>query len=106
MKSVGRADDTGIILSFPGHPVKIEFTDRGRYFFSGVLTWPVATGQVALKPGMKLKERFDGLRFITGTAQFGYDLKKGVRYSVVAVSWPSGSKGSGICSQEAAVDLK
>lgn len=64
------------------------------------------TRQVALKPGMKLKERFDGLKFITGTAQFGYDLIKGRRYTVVAIYRPTGSKNAGICSQEVGVDLR
>lgn len=59
-----------------------------------------------LKPGMKANERFDGLKFITGTAQQGYDLKKGERYTVVAIYRPTGLKSAGICSREMVMDLQ
>ncbi|MEK6693171.1 MAG: hypothetical protein AABY44_07070 [Nitrospirota bacterium] len=59
-----------------------------------------------LEPGSHFSEVFQGLKFITGTAQFGYVLKRGERYRVVAIYRPWGPDGVGICSKEETIELK
>ena len=59
----------------------------------------------SLSPGSKLIEVFEGLKFISGTGQFGYDLRKGERYTVVAIYRPGGQE-KGICSRETTIDLR
>jgi len=62
--------------------------------------------ELELRPGAEMQATFETLNFITGTAWFGYDLKGGATYHVVAVYRPSGIDGPGFCSQEEVIALK
>ncbi|MFA6293052.1 MAG: hypothetical protein WC637_14790 [Victivallales bacterium] len=67
---------------------------------------PPLSSDKTLEPNGEFKHVFEGLKFITGTAQFGYDLKRGERYKVIAIYRPSGADSDGICSKEASIELK
>ncbi|MCB4757275.1 MAG: hypothetical protein LHV69_09675 [Elusimicrobia bacterium] len=60
----------------------------------------------SLESNSQFSEVFKGLKFITGTGQFGYNFKKGESYRVVAIYRPWGPGGVGICSKEKTIGLK
>jgi hypothetical protein len=58
-----------------------------------------------LEPKAKFTHAFVGLDFVTGSAQSGYDLKRGQRYRVIAVYRPAGSNGPGFTTPETSVQI-
>jgi hypothetical protein len=58
-----------------------------------------------LSPGSTYTHRFESLDFITGSALFGYELRPGQRYRIVAVYRPAGPNGPGFSSEEAILEI-
>lgn len=68
---------------------------------------------ITLKPGEVFKHNVEGMygdkylfRFLSATALFGYELKFGETYRVIAVYRPKGAEGEGICSVEKIVKFE
>jgi len=60
---------------------------------------------VLLKPGESRSQEFVDLQFLTGSALFGYELKRGGTYAVVAVYRPE-PRRPGVSSVEKRVEIK
>jgi hypothetical protein len=56
--------------------------------------------EITIKPHTEFKETFPNLEFITGSALFGYELKTGETYRVIAIYRPDGEKSRGIATGE------
>lgn len=56
--------------------------------------------EITIKPHTEFKHSFSNLEFITGSALFGYELKPGETYRIIAIYRPDGEKSSGITSSE------
>jgi hypothetical protein len=63
-------------------------------------------GEIAIKPNSEFKQSFPNLRFITGSALFGYELKSGETYRVVAIYRLNGEKNPGITTGEQIITVK
>ena len=63
-------------------------------------------GEITIKPNSEFKQSFPNLEFITGSALFGYELKSGETYRVVAIYRPNGEKSSGITTGEQIITVK
>jgi hypothetical protein len=59
---------------------------------------------LTLEPKGEYTHPLDSLNVLTGTALFGYDLKKGEKYRVIAVYRPGGPNGPGFTSREVVVE--
>jgi len=66
----------------------------------GVAKVDPAAQVMKLKAGGTYTYKFDHLWFLTGTARFGYKLKKNQNYKVIAIYRPAGSDGPGFTSNE------
>lgn len=60
---------------------------------------------VRLAPAAGVSQAFPALRFITGSAHFGYRLRSGETYRVVALYRPHGRSGPGFCSRETPITV-
>ena len=65
-----------------------------------------ARRDITLAPGETFRETRPRLEFLTGSALFGYDLKQGQTYRVIAVYRPAGEKSSGFSSREAVITTR
>jgi hypothetical protein len=63
-------------------------------------------GEMTIKPNSEFKQSFPNLEFITGSALFGYELKSGETYRVVAIYRPNGEKSPGITTGEQIITVK
>ena len=72
----------------------------------GIAKVDSAFGEITIKPKSEFKQSFPNLEFITGSALFGYRLKSGETYRVVAVYRPNGGKSSGVTSREQVVTVR
>ena len=62
--------------------------------------------EITIKPNLEVRQSFPKLEFITGSALFGYELKKGEIYRIVAIYRPDGEKGVGITTKEQIITVK
>lgn len=62
--------------------------------------------EITIKPNSEFRQSFPNLEFLTGSALFGYELKSGETYRVVAIYRPDGEKSSGITTREQIITVK
>lgn len=101
---------TEVKVAHPGNRMAVAFIVMNSL---GNIVSPVgiakvdpAFGEISIKPNSEFKQSFPNLEFITGSALFGYELRAGETYRVVAIYRPNGDKSSGVTTGEQIITVK
>lgn len=101
---------TEVKVAHPGNRIAVAFIVMNSL---GNVVSPVGIakvdppfGEITIKPNSEFKQSFPNLEFLTGSALFGYELKSGETYRVVAIYRPNGEKSPGITTGEQIITVK
>ena len=101
---------TEVKVAHPGNRMAVAFivmNSLGNVVSpEGIAKIDPALKEITIKPNSEFKQSVPNLEFITGSALFGYRLKSGETYRVVAVYRPNGEKSSGITTRERIVTVR